>query len=549
MNDYQTRLQAIGLTLLTPFTKAKDKHTLKCNTCEHVWQATPISKLQNFKKYHTNGCPNCNTKSREAVKADKRRNAIDKIVEKGFEILSTYDGQQTTAIKIKVKRVECGHVFESAPGNLLHRDVTCPICNTIRKRDAFKFYNNVRQQKFHTTASEWEAYRNAVYQITEQVYAQNVSLINPNNYKRGIAGQPDCYHLDHIISVRRCFELNVPPEICGHITNLQMLSWQDNISKRDKMSYDFIPQPLKKYVEQDSVARLISQLSVELEANNVTYQIHSDVLKPYRVHMYLPDKKIAVRFYDVDECSEQKINSTAVQKNVLTVAQRKQIRLIQIFSDEVRDSYEIVYAKLAFVFGIRTDVQRIFARQCTIAQIASPIKNDFLKAYHIQGEDKSPVCLGAFYKEKLIAVMTFCPPRVTLGRQKEEGLWELCRFTTDYNYHIPGIASKLLKFFERNYSPKMIYSYADARWSVGNLYHRLGFVMHKHNKPSYWYVVNGQRKHRWAYRKDAIRERYPDVYDSQKTEYEMMLQLGLDRVWDAGTLLFIKSVDCDEKPL
>ena len=65
--------------------------------------------------------------------------------------------------------------------------------------------------------------------------------------------------------------------------------------------------------------------------------------------------------------------------------------------------------------------------------------------------------------------------------------WELLRFCNKLGYHIPGAAGKLLKYFERNYHPKSIISYADRRWSQGKLYKALNFQLDHSSAPNYWY--------------------------------------------------------------
>jgi hypothetical protein len=65
--------------------------------------------------------------------------------------------------------------------------------------------------------------------------------------------------------------------------------------------------------------------------------------------------------------------------------------------------------------------------------------------------------------------------------------WELVRFSNKLGYHIPGAAGKLLKYFERNYQPKSLVSYADRRWSQGKLYKALGFTLDTISPPNYWY--------------------------------------------------------------
>ena len=103
-------------------------------------------------------------------------------------------------------------------------------------------------------------------------------------------------------------------------------------------------------------------------------------------------------------------------------------------------------------------------------EISSKDKNEFLNKYHIQGEDKSKVKLGLFYQDELVAVMSFGKPRFNKNYE-----WELIRYAT--SKHVIGGAGKLLKYFERIYKPKSIITYADRRFSQGNMYFQLGFKL------------------------------------------------------------------------
>ena len=208
----------------------------------------------------------------------------------------------------------------------------------------------------------------------------------------------------------------------------------------------------------------------------------------------------------------------------------KGIRLIHIFEDEWLFKKDIVKGRLKNLFGARTS-QRIHARKCQIKEITPNEKNEFLKKYHIQGADSSTIKLGAFYNDKLISVMTFSYGNPSKGSKKKEGIWELNRFCSDFDYHIPGIASKILTYFKRNYSWKQIFSYADLRWSTGNLYYQLGFKLEHITKPNYWYIANYQRIHRYNLRKTK---------DDPKNipEHILRKQEGYNRIWDCGHYKF-----------
>ena len=114
--------------------------------------------------------------------------------------------------------------------------------------------------------------------------------------------------------------------------------------------------------------------------------------------------------------------------------------------------------------------------------------------------------------------------------------WELLRFCNKINHSVIGGASKLFKHFIKYYNPKQLISYADRRWSQGNLYKQLGFNKTHNSIPNYFYVVNNEREHRFKYRKNLLVE---SGFDIKKTEREIMYDRGIYRIYDCGNLVYI----------
>ena len=81
---------------------------------------------------------------------------------------------------------------------------------------------------------EWFDYRNKVSSLTEQTYKQHSVTINPNGYKRTLAGIQGGYHLDHIFPIWEAYKQNISPEDISKKENLQMLPWLENIIKSNK---------------------------------------------------------------------------------------------------------------------------------------------------------------------------------------------------------------------------------------------------------------------------------------------------------------------------
>jgi len=64
-------------------------------------------------------------------------------------------------------------------------------------------------------------------------------------------------------------------------------------------------------------------------------------------------------------------------------------------------------------------------------------------------------------------------------------------FCSKMRLQIQGGASRLLKHFEVDNSPESLVSYANRRWSTGELYERLGFDFLRNSPPNYFYFKCG----------------------------------------------------------
>jgi hypothetical protein len=140
--------------------------------------------------------------------------------------------------------------------------------------------------------------------------------------------------------------------------------------------------------------------------------------------------------------------------------------------------------------------------------------------------------------------MTFSKVRNSTGNKiKSENDWELLRFCNKLNFNVIGGASKLLKYFEINFNPNNITSFADRRWTPSfknSLYDELKFTLTSKGSPNYWYLVEPmKRHHRFNFTKHRIIERFPDA-DKNESEWQNMVNLGFDRIWDCGSLKYEK---------
>jgi hypothetical protein len=182
------------------------------------------------------------------------------------------------------------------------------------------------------------------------------------------------------------------------------------------------------------------------------------------------------------------------------------------------------------MFGISSTV--IGARQCSISYIDSAAGTKFLNDNHIQGVGRNNIYIGLVHNNELVSLMTFAKSNISKGGTNKPSEYELNRFCNKLNYSIPGAASRLFSEFVKTYKPEWVFSYADKRWSIGNLYSNIGFEQVKDSPPGYWYISGSERLHRYSLRK-TLND------DQNLTEWENRQIQGWDRIWDCGNTKWV----------
>ena len=253
-------------------------------------------------------------------------------------------------------------------------------------------------------------------------------------------------------------------------------------------------------------------------------------IKPYELDFYIPSSKIAIEVCGLYWHSEVHCESN-YHAMKLSLCEKMGIKLLTIFSDEIQSNPNLIKTKILHYLG-KNNESSIGARKCIVKEISSPVAISFLKKNHIQGSAPSKIKIGAFFNDELVAVMTFSTNRNFTG--DKTNYTELVRFATSKK--VSGIASKMFNYFVRNYYPEKIISYADRRWSTGELYYILGFKLTKTSKPNYWYSNKFiKREHRYNFTKSKLVKL---GYDPSLSETEITKIMGYSKIWDCGTLRF-----------
>lgn len=176
-------------------------------------------------------------------------------------------------------------------------------------------------------------------------------------------------------------------------------------------------------------------------------------------------------------------------------------------------------------------VRNLIKKKKEIRNIDSSEAKNFLEYNHLNGYVNSSYKIGLYYEKNLVMVSTF-------GKRYKNKSYELLRNASKQGYSIIGGFSKLIKYFVETISNDL-YSYVDCDWSSlisENAYSKSGFKMIKHTGPSYYWVVNGERRNRMEFQKRKLVE---NGADPNLTEDEIMHAMDLYKIYNAGNLKYI----------
>ncbi len=272
------------------------------------------------------------------------------------------------------------------------------------------------------------------------------------------------------------------------------------------------------------------------------------VIAPLELDIYSKKFKFAIEYngimwHSIGKSDSSKFNNHT-QENIIknkhlnktNLCEEQDIQLYHIFENEWEDQNKREIYKSMINNAMNVN-DKLFARKCIVKEVQNKESKEFLENNHLQGNVNSSVKLGLYYKDELYSLMT-----LGLSRYNKEVQYELIRFCTKKGYTIVGGASKLLKYFERNYNPKSIISYANRRWSRGNLYKKLGFDFIRNTTPNYFYFKKGKRnilESRVKYQKHKLKDILED-FDSKLTESDNMYNNNFRKIYDSGNKVYIK---------
>lgn len=269
------------------------------------------------------------------------------------------------------------------------------------------------------------------------------------------------------------------------------------------------------------------QITNFLQSLNVKTTLNTrKVIPPFELDIFLTDYNIAIEYCGLYWHSEQMGKHRLYHYNKWKRCAEHNIQLLTIFEDEWKNNQKAVESKIKNLLGKTTN--SVFARKCTIKNISSRERKDFLNQYHVQRNGPGSISLGLFHRQELVACMTFINNRY--------GHFTLSRYAS--SVRVVGGFSKLLHHFTKTHTWSQIISFADLRWSDGNLYNKTDWKLDNILPPDYFYSITGSdRQHKFKFRRKHL-PRLLNQFDPNLSERANCDTNHILRIWDCGKLKF-----------
>ncbi len=522
--QYQSRLRAIGscFTLVGKYRGMSTKQPHRCKDCDVVSDIKPCNVV-----HRKQGCGACRNK-----RPDRRKTLAEYVAEypklKRWRLLSKLSSVPTED-GLKVQCRTCNGVFEPTIQNLA-RGSGCPHCSGRSPWTWERFKVHAKQKRSDIKLKRVDI-RTADSAVTFKCPHHGVMHSTVAAFLKSPAGCKQC-SIERQKDGNRLTQnefIETIKAIHGDALvydNIVYRGMHEPVTLTCPVHGEFTKSCAKEVVHQQQgcprcrrvITRPHQLVNDMLDGMQCMYKTNDrSQLEGLEIDSFIPEKRLGIEVHGLWWHSDKYVERGIHQVKARLAADRG-IRLLQFWDSEIFTKPKIVRSMIAARLGRS---KRVFARQTEVHQIDASVIRKFLDATHLQGAGVLASAIGYGLKKdgKLLMLMVFCKSRFDKNYE-----WEIYRISTRLGHVVVGGASKLLSHFVNEHKPASVLSYADARYSAGDVYRQLGFEHLRDTKPGYFYTNGSKRVSRFSARKLC----------ADHLESEHMEQLGFVKVHDAG---------------
>lgn len=263
---------------------------------------------------------------------------------------------------------------------------------------------------------------------------------------------------------------------------------------------------------------LISILGDKVECNNRT------IISPYELDIVV-DNKLGIEVNGAYWHRGEKGGLSLLDKSNMSP-----ITILHFWDFELENKYNICLSIILSKLNIYDSI--IYARKCKIKEVGSEEANNFLNKNHLQGSINSKYRFGLYYNDELVFIIT-----MGNSRFNKKYDYEIHRICSKLNTKVIGGASKIFAYIKNTFNGSIV-SYADKRYSVGNIYNKLGFKELDDTHPNYLWIKYNKIITRYKSQKHKL-SKILNNFNEDLSESENMINNGFYKIHDCGNKVFL----------
>lgn len=255
--------------------------------------------------------------------------------------------------------------------------------------------------------------------------------------------------------------------------------------------------------------------NIHIESNNRT------IIKPQEIDI-ICNNKLGIEINGVYWHQAEK-SKPILDK--LTRANNAGYQLLHFWDYEIIHKLPICISMICAKLNIFDN--KIAARKCKIVKLTTKQARIFFNDNHLQGFIPGENYIGLEHNNNIVMAAIFGKSRF------QKGKIELYRLASEKHYSITGGFAKILSSVEF----QTLISYADKRYSSGDVYKRHGFQFIRETPPNYYWVKGNDILTRYKTQKHKLKKLFPDC-DLSLSESEILQQNGYLKIKDCGNIVF-----------
>ena len=212
-------------------------YELKCSKCDTIKTYTNKGSWYNAKRREVQ-CQPCQSKQNGEYFSGRKN--------------PNYPKTRSRTTNFSEWRLDCPLCkkkrYFSSKYNMKHSLKVTSLCDSCRQKEspsgAGKGLTDAQTKQMRATKAgykNWKeyqenypmkkAYINKVHKLSRKQPLQVLENYNQLQLNTGVMGTEGAYQIDHIKSIDKCWKDGTPAEQCADISNLQIITWEDNLIK------------------------------------------------------------------------------------------------------------------------------------------------------------------------------------------------------------------------------------------------------------------------------------------------------------------------------